>query len=244
LAKLGHSRIDGLVKPVRPQSLDSAVLDALASYVDHANILPHSRLPSERVLCEALGVGRSTVREALKRWEALGIVEMRKGSGAYLKVAFGPNLLHVPLILARPSKVKNLLQILQVRRALEGEAAAICAMSASDEDVAAIEAALVKLESAHAKGGCAEEDWQFHQQIFASTANPFFRTIIQSMRDLLHQLWENALALPDFAEASHPFHRTMYEAIARRNPKSARTEAWKLIDSVEREIREAFPDEV
>jgi len=71
----------------------------------------------------------------VKRWEALGIVEMRKGSEAYLKVAFGPNLLHVPLILARPSKVKNLLQILQVRRALEGEAAAICAMSASDEDV-------------------------------------------------------------------------------------------------------------
>jgi DNA-binding FadR family transcriptional regulator len=64
------------------------------------------------------------------------------------------------------------------------------------------------------------------------------------MRDLLHQLWENALALPDFAAASHPFHRTMYEAIARRNPKKARAEAWKLIDSVEREIREAFPDEV
>jgi GntR family transcriptional repressor for pyruvate dehydrogenase complex len=57
-------------------------------------------------------------------------------------------------------------------------------------------------------------------------------------------LWENALALPDFAEASYPFHRTMYEAIARRNPKKARTEAWKLIDSVEREIREAFPNEV
>ncbi len=90
MAKLGHSRIDGLVKPVRPQSLDSAVLDALSSYVDRANILPDSRLPSERVLCEALGVGRSTVREALKRWEALGIVEMRKGSGAYLKVAFRP----------------------------------------------------------------------------------------------------------------------------------------------------------
>jgi DNA-binding FadR family transcriptional regulator len=100
------------------------------------------------------------------------------------------------------------------------------------------------METAHARGDGSEEDWQFHQQIFASTANPFFRTIIQSMRDLLHQLWENALALPDFAEASYPFHRTMYEAIARRNPKKARAEAWKLIDSVEREIREAFPDEV
>ena len=67
----------GLLEPIRPKSLDSAVLDSLAAYVDHAAIGPNSKLPSERVLCKVLGVGRSTLREALKRWEALGIVEMR-----------------------------------------------------------------------------------------------------------------------------------------------------------------------
>ena len=65
------------LKPVRPKSLDSAVLDELASYVDGSGMAPGSKLPSERELCEVLGVGRSTVREALKRWKALGIVEMR-----------------------------------------------------------------------------------------------------------------------------------------------------------------------
>jgi GntR family transcriptional regulator, transcriptional repressor for pyruvate dehydrogenase complex len=243
LAKPSGASIEGLLRPVRPRSLDSAVLDALAAYVESANILPGSRLPSERVLCEILGVSRPTVREALKRWEALGIVEMRQGSGAYLKAAVSPNLLHVPLVLARPAKVENLLQTLQVRRALEGEAAAICAASASAEDVAAIEAALVRMEAAHARGNGSEEDWQFHQSIIAATANPFFSKIIQSMRDLLHRFWENPLSLPDFAAASHPYHRTMYEAIARRDPESARAEAWKIVDSVEREIREAFPDE-
>jgi GntR family transcriptional regulator, transcriptional repressor for pyruvate dehydrogenase complex len=233
----------GLLRPVRPKSLDSAVLDSLAAYVDQHTIIPGSRLPSERVLCEALGVGRSTVREALKRWEALGIIEMRQGSGAYLRVPVSPNLLHVPLVLARPSKVKNILQILQVRRALEGEAAALCAAYANVEDVAAIGAALLRLEAAHARGNGSDEDWQFHQSIYQATGNPFFPQIIQSMRDLLHQLWENALQLPDFAAASHPFHRTMYEAIAKREPETARAEAWRLIDSVEREIHEAFPDE-
>ena len=233
----------GLLEPIRPKSLDSAVLDSLAAYVDHAAIGPNSKLPSERVLCKVLGVGRSTLREALKRWEALGIVEMRQGSGVYLRVAVSPNLLHVPLVLARPSKVKNLLQILQVRRALEGEAAAVCAVSASAEDLANVEAALLAMEAAHARGGGSEEDWQFHQSIYHATGNPFFPQLIQSMRDLLHQLWENALALPDFASASHPFHRSMFEAIARRDPHAARAEAWKLIDSVEIEIREAFPDE-
>ena len=243
LAKANNLSVVGLLKPVRPRSLDFAILDSLAAYVESTKILPGSRLPSERVLCQALGVGRSTVREALKRWEALGIVEMRKGSGAYLKVAVSPDLLHVSLVLGRPSKIKNLLQILQVRRALEGEAAALCALTASDTEIAVIEAALVKMEAAYVRNGGSEEDWQFHQLIIASTGNPFFPQIIQSMHDLLHQLWENALALPNFAHASHPFHRTMFEAIARRDPAAARAEAWKLIDSVEQEIREAFPDE-
>lgn len=234
----------GLPKPVKRKSLDSAILDSLAAYVEEHGILPGERLPSERVLGEALGVGRSSVREALKRWEALGVISLQQGRGAFLQVAVSPSILHVPLVLARPSKVRDLLQILQVRRALEGEAAAVCATSASNEAILAIGAALLRLEAAHAAGNGSQEDWEFHQSVYHATGNPFFPQIIQTMRDLLHQLWENALRLPDFAEASHPFHRTMYEAIARRDAASARAEAWKLIDSVEHEIREAFPDDV
>lgn len=235
--------IEGLTRPERPKSLEETVLGSLADFVDRSALDTGDRLPSERELCEALGVGRSTVREALKRWEALGIIERRHGSGIYLRAKVGPNLLHVPLVLARPSTVRSLLHILQVRRALEGEAAALCARSASDEKLAAIGAALVRLETDHASGDGSAADWEFHQTIYLETGNPFFPQIIQSMRDLLHQLWENALRLPDFAAASHPFHRTMYEAICRRDADAARQEAWKLIDSVEHEIREAFPDD-
>lgn len=234
-------RTRGLLKAARPASLEEAVLKSLAAFVDKAAVGPGDRLPSERDLCEALGVGRSTVREALKRWEALGIIERRQGSGVYLRAKVGPNIVHVPLVLARPDKVRNLLQILQVRRALEGEAAAICASSASDEKIAGIGTALTRMEADHAAGDGSAADWEFHQSIFNSTGNPFFPQIIGTMRDLLHQLWENALELPDFAEASLPFHRTMYDAIRRRDTNAARTEAWKLIDSVEHEIREAFP---
>ena len=243
LSKSKRAIATGLSRSARPKSLDSAVLDSLAAYVDRHSIAPGSRLPSERVLCEALEVGRSTVREALKRWEALGIVEISHGSGVYLKVAVSPKLLHVPLILTRPSKVKNLLQILEVRRALEGEAAAVCAVSAAEDDISAIGMALDAMESAYRAGKGPEADWQFHELVYQSTGNPFFPQIIQSMRSLLHQLWENPLELPDFAAASFPYHRTMYDAIACRDPHAARAEAWKLIDSVSNEIREAFPDE-
>lgn len=229
------------IRKVRPTSLEEAVLKSLAAFVEEAGFGTGDRLPSERDLSEALGVGRSTVREAMKRWEALGIIERRPGSGIYLRAKVGANILHVPLVLARPSKVRSLLHILQVRRALEGEAAAVCATSASPDKIAAIGAALERMEKDHAAGDGSEADWEFHQSIFNSTGNPFFPQLIGTMRDLLHQLWENALELPDFAEASLPYHRTMYEAIHRRDAHAARAEAWKLIDSVETEIREAFP---
>ena len=243
MGKLGNAQFSGMAKAARPPSLDSAVLDSLAAFIESAGIEIGSRLPSERVLCEQLGVSRPTLREALKRWEALGIVVMRKNAGVFLTAAVGPNLLHVPLVLARPERVESLLQTLQVRRALEGEAAAMCARSASDSDIAEIELALIRLESARALGDDSEEDWQFHQLIIATAANPFFSKIIQSMHTLMHQFWENPLNLPNFAAESHPFHRTMYEAIARRDEDGARAEAWKIIDSVGKDIRKVFPDE-
>jgi len=233
----------GLLSPVKSQTLDSAVIDALAAYVEEARIGPGDKLPSERMLCERLQVSRPTVREALKRWEALGIVEMRKGSGVYLRKAVGRNIVHVPLVLSRSSNVKDLLHGLQVRRALEGEAAAICAASASADRIATIEKALDRMEAAHAVGNSSEEDWEYHQSIIEATGNPLFTQIVQSMRDLVHQFWENPLQIPNFAEASFPFHRTMFDAIARRDPATAGAEALKIIDSVGSEIREAYPDE-
>lgn len=231
------------LSPIKSQTLDSAVIDRLSAYVEGAGISPGVRLPSERMLCESLEVSRPTVREALKRWEALGIVEMRKGSGVYLRKAVGRNIVHVPLVLSRSSKVKDLLHGLQVRRALEGEAAAICAASASAERIVTIEKALDRMEAAHAIGNSSEEDWEYHQSIIEATGNPLFTQIIQSMRDLVHQFWENPLQLPNFAEASFPFHRSMFDAIARRDAQAAREEALKIIDSVGQEIREAYTHE-
>ncbi|HTN98894.1 MAG TPA: FadR/GntR family transcriptional regulator [Nordella sp.] len=219
------------------------MIERLSAYVEGAGISPGDRLPSERMLCESLAVSRPTVREALKRWEALGIVEMRKGSGVYLRKAVGRNIVHVPLVLSRSSKVKDLLHGLQVRRALEGEAAAICAASASADRIVTIEKALDRMEAAHATGNSSEEDWEYHQTIIEATGNPLFTQIIQSMRDLVHQFWENPLQIPNFAEASFPFHRTMFDAIARRDDQAARAEALKIIDSVGQEIREAYTHE-
>ena len=86
--------------PVHTTSRDDAVLKALVDFVAHESLTPGDRLPTERILAERLKVSRTTVREALTRWEGLGLVERRQGSGTYLKAAVSRDMLHVPLTLA------------------------------------------------------------------------------------------------------------------------------------------------
>ena len=231
-----------LFAPVKSLSRESAVLNELAAYVERQDLGPGDKLPSERALCEVLGVGRSTVREALKRWMALGIIDLRQGSGAYLRVKVSPNLMHVPLVLAQPQKARDVLHILEVRRALEGEAAALCAAHGTPEEIAVIAQALHRLEAVPDYRNASNEDWHFHNAIYQATGNPLFPQLIQSVQNLLHLLWENPLHLQNFAASSYPFHRIMYEAIARRDAAAARNAAWSLIDSVANEIRQAFPE--
>src|SRR5262245_19657851 len=75
------------------------VMESLADYVERAALKAGDRLPTERELMAALSVGRSTIREALRRFEALGVTSTRKGSGTYLIKPISAGTIHMPLSL-------------------------------------------------------------------------------------------------------------------------------------------------
>ena len=114
--------------PIQTTARDDAVLKALAGFVMQEQLEPGEKLPTERILAERLKVSRNTVREALTRWEGLGLVERRQGSGTYLKAAVSLDMLHMPLTLAGGNDFTGLMRTLEIRRALEAEAAALCAI--------------------------------------------------------------------------------------------------------------------
>ena len=96
----------------------SAILDALVAYIEHRRLRPGEQLPSERELMEALRVGRSTVREVIRHWLALDIVEVRKGSGTFLKRPVTAKTVYLPLSIV--AERDALLQTLEVRRGTGG----------------------------------------------------------------------------------------------------------------------------
>jgi len=225
--------------PIQTTARDDAVLEALAGFVIQEALRPGERLPTERILADRLRVSRNTVREALTRWEGLGLVERRQGSGTYLKAAVSPDMLHMPLTLAGGNDFAGLMRTLEIRRALEAEAAALCAMRADEADIAEIARKLEIMEEAFRtrEGMSSEEDWEFHQAVYRASGNPLFEQIIAAMHEMFHRFWEHPLGVRDFGHASFPYHRTIYDCILVHDPDGARAEALKLIATVEDDLR-------
>jgi DNA-binding FadR family transcriptional regulator len=227
------------LNPIQATARDDAVLKALAGFVAHERLQPGERLPTERILAERLKVSRNTVREALTRWEGLGLVERRQGSGTYLKADVSPDMLHMPLTLASGSDFDGLMQTLEIRRALEAEAAALCAERATKDNIAAIAGKLETMERVfrETEGAQSDADWEFHQGIYRASGNKLFEQMIAAMLGSFHRFWEHPLGVRDFGHASFPYHRTMFERIAAHDAEGARAEALKLIATVEDDLK-------
>ncbi|MEY9168764.1 GntR family transcriptional repressor for pyruvate dehydrogenase complex [Sinorhizobium fredii] len=228
-----------MLLPLPPVDRVQQVISALADFVQRSGLRPGDRLPAERELMAALAVGRSTVREVISHFQALGVVEARKGSGTYLLRAISGATIHMPLTLDTRHLRDALLQTLEVRRGIEVEAGMVAARRRTESDLVNIETKLDEMERVHlAKGTSGPEDLAFHLAIYDATHNPLFRQLLEQMREAFERFWEKPFDRPDFARRSFPYHRTLFDAIASQDPDSAREETLKILAVVEEDIKE------
>ncbi|WP_448952066.1 FadR/GntR family transcriptional regulator [Labrys neptuniae] len=212
---------------------------AIGTFIATSGIKPGERLPTERQLMETLAVGRSTVREVIRKLQALGVVESRKGSGTYLKRAFSADAIHMPLVIDAALLRDRLLQTLEVRRGLETEVSALAALRATPEDIAIIEAKLDIMEGVHLeKGTSGPEDLAFHLAIYDASHNPLFGQLLERMREAFESFFDEPFDRPDFARRSFRFHRELFDAIVSRDPETARQKTLAILEIVEEDIKD------
>lgn len=225
--------------PLPPMDRARQVTEALATYIGQANLRAGDRLPAERELMAALAVGRSTIREVIRHFQALGVMETRKGSGTYLLKPVTTATIHMPLSFDAAHLRDALLQTLEVRRGIECEANMVAARRRTGADLVVIEEKLDAMERVHlSKGSSGPEDLAFHLAIYDATHNPLFRQLLEQMRGAFERFWEKPFDRPDFARRSFPFHRTLFNAIAAQDTEAARRETLKILDIVEEDIKE------
>jgi GntR family transcriptional repressor for pyruvate dehydrogenase complex len=163
--------------------LSEQLADALLIGIREGQWAPGERLPTESVMTARFGVSRSVVREAMSRLKTLGLIESRQGSGAYVKQA---EPVVERLTLASDGSVDAVLQMVEVRRALEAESAALAAARRSPAGLKSIQAAVKALDKAVRGGGDGvAEDVAFHTAIAQASGNPYLLATLAYLNNFL-----------------------------------------------------------
>lgn len=173
----------------------------LRGRIDAGEWMVGHRLPSEAELAAEIGVGRSSVREAVRLLARDGLLDVRHGVGTF--VAQPPAGAELEQVLRR----SRVLEVLEVRRALEVEAARLAAERARPEDLADIRRQVADRHASQSSS--ADEfvaaDLDFHRSVVALAGNSVLTALFDSVRSVLHaalvDMVENEPALPDTGEA-------------------------------------------
>ena len=162
---------------VPPANLAERIIVRLSADIRGGRLGPGARLPTEQALTSTLGVSRAVVREAVAALRADGLVVTRRGSGAYVA---DPAARPFRVVGPRKPAIADVLDIMELRLAVEVEAAALAAQRATRKQVATIRTAWRAIESALRKGeGAVAEDFAFHRAIADATGNGQFPRFLE-----------------------------------------------------------------
>ncbi len=216
------------------QSLTSMLIEALTERIQSDQYKPGDQLPTEKDLIEEFNVSRTVVREAIANLKASGLVSTHQGKGAFVLdqgVMRSFRITDDKLALA-----EDLLEALEVRIAIESEAAALAARRRTPEQLAAIRAACEAMDAALARG---EEtvalDIAFHRAIAEATGNRHFVGLFSYLGEVLmtrarlsvsgaqmSRTPYDAATLREFQARISSDHRMIVEAIAAGDSDGAR----------------------
>jgi len=182
---------------------------------------PGDMLPPERQLAEKFGVSRSSIRDAIRRLEHIGLVEPRQGSGTVVRELSADAVVN-PLSAVLRQKRTLVSELLEVRRILEPPLAARAARHASREEIAEMQEILRRQEQKARRGEAfIDEDSEFHYAIALAADNSVVLKVIDVLMDLLRETRERSLQVKGRPEKSFASHRRIMNAIKRRDAKGA-----------------------
>jgi GntR family transcriptional regulator, transcriptional repressor for pyruvate dehydrogenase complex len=213
-----------------------AIQDALVAMIEQAGLGIGDRLPPEVAMAASLGVGRSTIREAMNRWEGLGIIRRRRGDGTYLTARVQSSKGPLPTMIQLEGEA--LLRLLEVRRVLETgtvRRAAVLATPAQRREIATRCNDLLRIVDAGLP--YREADWAFHGAISDATGNPLFGQLLVHLDHAFERSEDAPFSRNAFGLASFPMHRDLSDAIGRGDADGAEAAIHAIIDSVAQEIR-------
>lgn len=221
------------IAPIKSTRIYQEIVRQVKAMIAEGRLKSGDQLPPERDLADKFVVSRTSVREALRALESLGLVEIRPGEGTFVREVSIETLIE-PLALLMVSQREAIGELFEARRLLEPTIAALAAMRATPEEIHEMERILEQQakEIATGKTGLAE-DAAFHGAIGAAAHNRAITRIAHAVMDLLTQSREESLNTPGRPNRSHEDHRRIVAAIAARDEAGARHAMLDHLEAVE-----------
>lgn len=224
------------LKPVRAlprTTLTEAAFEQLIAYVVNGTWKAGDRLPPERELCQQFGIARTSLREALKAMELVGMLDSRVGDGTF--VCPRSEFLSRPLLWAfTGADHEELVEIMEARTAVEETLAGLAAERGSPEEISGIESTVTQMRDAIAAGASIlEADMSFHLAVAAAAHNEVLRNAVQLLRNITRQWLKYKVQMPNVAESVLKRHEAVYRAIASGKPNAARLAMRKHLEETQ-----------
>jgi GntR family transcriptional repressor for pyruvate dehydrogenase complex len=201
---------------------------------------PGDKLPSERELAEMLQVSRSSIRDAIRGLELMGLVEPRQGAGTIVREPSAEKSLN-PFEDALKRRQELVSELLDFRKMLEPPLAARAATHASPDEIAEMEEILQRQEATLSRGEASiAEDAEFHYSVALASGNSVVLKVIDILMDLLRETRERSLQLEGRPQKSLAGHRRILAAIKRHDAEAAKDAMRRHIEDVEEIVLEKF----
>lgn len=223
---------------VEPRRLYRQIADQIAGLIAAGEFLPGSRLPAERELAAKLGVSRASVREAIISLEIGGLVEVRVGTGIFVTAKQGPESARD----AGPGPF----ELLNARKLVEGEIAALAATSANGDDVEALQQSVDRMAEHVADFDIREDsDREFHLRLAKATGNGSLELVVEGLWNQRAELWgrmQQHFHTTDLAEQTIRDHAAIVRAVAARDAAGARLAMHRHLSRVIKEFQSGLDD--
>lgn len=216
-------------------NLSDRVTQELGRAIISGKYSNESGFPSEAKMCEDYGVSRTSIREAVKMLGAKGLITSRPRKGIVVEPATKWNLYDTSILrwmLESSPSLYVLREFLQMRMAIEPQAAALAAQFATDEQIQQIEQALKDMEAAgnDPELSLHEADIAFHTSILAASNNRFILQLRDFVSTALNVSIQHTTPAKGSIKAIVEEHDKVYRAISLRQPERAKSMTAYLID--------------
>lgn len=221
----------------------SKIYEEVAKQIERlilAKMKPGDKLPAERELSEMFRVSRSSIRDAIRSLELLGLVEPRQGVGTVVTEVSAETVVNpISNVLIRQRQLVS--ELLDVRKMLEPPLAARAATHASQEEIAEMQEILARQARKMADGELAiEEDSEFHYAIAMASGNSVVLKVLDLLMDLLRGTREKALQVEGRPQKSMGGHKQIMSAIKKRDAAAAEAAMCRHIEEIEQIVLKTF----